>query len=197
MLVPMLCSIRLLHCMQVSATPSSRKQRRPLESTQQKKQRLQQAASRKVRSLSAWNVFQRERMGESAALHTNEYSMRVKELSREWKSLSPEEREPYAIQAQHEQQCREELAKTPLALKGEGKSDLEMQVGRKGCQKVSAKRLVVSNNQYHTHGLWDSPTQLGDGCWAKHVLQQYFSMLKFQFRSSTLYCSTVLPSATV
>jgi len=134
-----------------------------MESEVQKANRLDQAAKRKVRALSGWNVFQRKMMSESGALEPDEYKKRVREVSSTWKSYTPEEKEPYIIQAKHEQEAREALSQEPLAVKGESKSDLETLVGKSGCKKVSAKRLLVSKEIYQSHEMWSTPTQLGDG----------------------------------
>lgn len=41
-------------------TTSNQQQRRPAESQEQRATRVEQASKRKVRAVSAWNIFQRE-----------------------------------------------------------------------------------------------------------------------------------------
>ena len=102
----------------------------------------------------------RESLG---VLSPEEYKARTKELSNRWKAKSKEDRHPYVAQAHHEQQLRAQLSSTPLGTQGSGKTELEIQVGRAGCKKVSAKRLAVNENSFFQHPTWSSPTQLGDG----------------------------------
>ena len=77
--------------------------------------------------------------------------------------MTAEEKEPYHIQALHEQQKRTELASTPLPKAGEGLTDLELEVGRSGSKKLSAKRLLLNEEQLQGSTTWSWPTQLGDG----------------------------------
>ena len=102
-------------------------------------------------------------MSELGPLEPDEYKKQVRELSSTWKSYTPEQKEPYIIQAKHEQEARETLSQEPLAAKGESKSELEELVGRAGCKKLSAKRLLVSRENYKSHEMWSTPAQLGDG----------------------------------
>ena len=99
----------------------------------------------------------------SKALSTDEYKQTAKELSQRWKEMSKEDRHPFAIQAAHEQGLRSRLAQTPLSAEGSGKTELEVQVGRAGCKKLSAKRLAINENDFHQHAAWSFKTQLGDG----------------------------------
>ena len=112
-------------------------------------------------------MFQKQSLSEAQALQPNEYSKYVKDLSVKWKHMSAEEKEPYIIQAQFEQEARDQLALEPLGLKESGKSELELQVGKKGCSKISGKRLLVNAEHFQSHDLWSSPTQLGDGSMAE------------------------------
>lgn len=88
--------------------------------------------------------------------------------------MSKSEKAPYVIKANYEQECREQLKSIPLALKGEGKSELEIKVGRKGCSKLSSKRMVLNDEAYRSHDLWSAPTQLGDGT---TILSSMFSLV--------------------
>lgn len=137
---------------------------KPAETDEQKSQRVQKAMYRKLRSLSPWNIFVRERMGIAGPLSKEQYTQRMKTLSHEWKhNLTEEDKQPFRIQAQHEQKIREDLEQTPLPVKGDGKSELELQVGKKGCSKVSVKRLALNQESFKAHDVWNSRTQLGDG----------------------------------
>ncbi len=125
--------------------------------------RIEAMSQKKVRALSAWNVFQKEQLGESKSLEPSEYKKAIAEISRKWRGYTDEEKEPYILQARYEQECRDSLSQTPLSLKGEGNTELEMQVGRSGCKKLSSKRLKVNYEQYQSHTLWEMPSHLGDG----------------------------------
>lgn len=108
-------------------------------------------------------------MSDAKSLVPNEYASKVKEISAKWKQKNKkEEKEPYVVQARFEQQARDDLAKQPLPLKGDGKSDLEMLVGRHGCSKLSGKRLSVNMENFRGHSAWSAPTQLGDGTMDLH-----------------------------
>ena len=175
-----------------------------MRSSTDKAERFQDSVERKVRKLSAWNVFQREGLRDANTLSPAEYKVKVQSLAKEWKQFTPEQKEPYVIQATYEQDCRENLAEVPLGLKGEGKSELELQVGRKGCSKLSSKRLAINQQQYSSHPFWSLSTKFGDGAL---VLQKQFdecscvlhfsdiSNLQFHFtmeRSNYWGCSPML-----
>lgn len=125
--------------------------------------RIEPASQRKVRAISGWNVFQKEQLGESKSLEPSEYKQAIADISKKWRGYTDEQKEVYILQARYEQECRDRLSQTPLSLKGEGKTELEMQVGRSGCKKLSGKRLKVNYEQYQSHTLWEMPSQLGDG----------------------------------
>lgn len=141
------------------------------ETPAEKKARLEHAATRTVRRLSAWNIFQRE--GMNSASHTPEtYRAEVKALSQRWKNMTKEEKEAYQVQAAHEQIKREELANTPHAPKSSGEAvsevdrqkihDLEKVVGRSACKKLSARRLLFNDEMLKKHPVWESETQFAD-----------------------------------
>lgn len=77
--------------------------------------------------------------------------------------MTEEEKAPFKIQAEYEQSCREELANVPLTLKGGEQDRLEFEVGKRGCSKLSSKRLRLNNENFSGHFLWAAPTQVGDG----------------------------------
>lgn len=146
-------------------------QRRPMESIQQKQLRLERAESRNVRSLSGWNVFQRERLG-GQQFSMAEYQSKVSSLSKEWRGLGSEQKEDFQVQAVHEQQVRHRVSEAALKPKKQLEPDrpelqvtlsLEEEVGKKGLSKISAKRLAINKELYHSHPLWSSPSQMGDG----------------------------------
>ena len=121
---------------------------------------------KKIRKLSGWNVFLRERVGRGiggGCLTPDEFKQKNKEASETWSNKTSDEKHAFNLQAALEQEQRERLSKTPLPLKHEGKSELELQVGRSGCKKVSAKRLAVNELEFQQFSTWSAPTQLGDG----------------------------------
>lgn len=136
--------------------------RKPLESQEAKQLRIADSRTRKTRAISGWNVFQRTEL-EGKACSTTEYKAAVKEISAKWKSMTDAEGSPFVLRAQQEQLDREDVSQTPLPLKGEGLSELELKVGRKGLKKCSSKRLAVNEMQFQDHQIWNAPTQLGDG----------------------------------
>ena len=92
--------------------------------------RLHKAVGIKVRKIPGWNVFQREKMQLGAQLNKDEYSRQVKNLSAEWRSMSPEEKQAYTLKAQYEQSCRDELAQRPL-LRGPNSSQTTLPAERR------------------------------------------------------------------
>lgn len=164
------------------------------------------ATKRKVRALSAWNVFQQEQMQQSSqSLTPDEYRVFVKEVSQKWRQLSAEERQPYQIEAEHQQQLRNKLAETPLAPKADSASvgnsdinqsqkdrqDLEDKVGQRACKKLSARRLMLNKQAEQDHSLWTSSTQYGDS-YSTNLLATSFSTAIYQLCAILIH---VIPCA--
>ena len=135
----------------------------PWESKGQKQVRVAAAAARKVRKVSGWNIFQREKMERGEALDPGAYKQRVNALSREWQRLSHQEKQPFTVQAEYETQLRYQAQKVPLAPKGQSAPELETQIGKRGLKRLSAMRLKQNFEAFHAHPIWSSPLQLGDG----------------------------------
>ena len=80
--------------------------------------RLKVGAERRIRKLSPWNVFLRERLREESAatetgkLSKEQYAAATTRIGQEWEQTDKAE---YRMQAAYEQACREELATRPLA----------------------------------------------------------------------------------
>jgi len=119
--------------------------------------------AKKPRKLSAWNIFSREQLSQAGSLNPEQWKQKQKEVSATWAAMSLGEKEPFRIKALSEQAKREELSSTPLPSKGSGKTELELEVGEKGCKKVSCKRLSVNEEMFQQHPQWSCITQLGDG----------------------------------
>lgn len=137
--------------------------KRPLESEEDKDLRNAVAKTKRPRALSGWNIFQREQL-QQQSLSMVEYKTEIKSLSAIWKEKTSEEKAAYSAQAKLEESKREELANQPLPVKGEGKSELKLEVGRSGCKKISRKRLSQNECALAEHPMWTSSTQLGDSC---------------------------------
>lgn len=132
------------------------------ETPAEKAARTDTAANRRLRSLSGWNIFQKEKMS-GLVLNPVEYRQKVKEVSAEWKGLGHEAREPYNLEAAHQQQLRDKLAATPLAISQDLETQaLENQVGKSGCSKLSARRLQLNVQAQAGHPLWSVKTQYAD-----------------------------------
>ena len=102
----------LMHCWEADGQPV----RRPMESNESKKQRIAAAESRNLRALSGWNVFQREGLG-GKQLGLAEYNNAVKTLSHQWRQMTDEQKQPYEIQAVHEEHVRSRVAESGLSTK--------------------------------------------------------------------------------
>jgi|Cyp1metagenome_2_1107374.scaffolds.fasta_scaffold16542_7 hypothetical protein len=123
---------------------------------------------------------------EGSSLQTGDYKAEVKRLGLAWGNMSEEQREAYIIQAKHENLQRSELSELPLPAKGEGKSELELQVGRSGCKKISMKRLEANEKAFMEHQSWSHPTQLGDGC-----LESTMNYLMLMWKVTHNFCLLV------
>ena len=157
----------LMHCWEADGQPV----RRPMESNESKKQRIAAAESRNLRALSGWNVFQREGLG-GKQLGLAEYNNAVKTLSHQWRQMTDEQKQPYEIQAVHEEHVRSRVAESGLSTteqietqhpKLDVSARLAEQVGKKGLSKISAKRLAINEELFESHSLWSGDSQLGDG----------------------------------
>ncbi|CAE7641881.1 unnamed protein product [Symbiodinium necroappetens] len=141
------------------------------------KTRLAAATCVEPRRLSGWNVFLREGMQQfsSTELSQEEYSAQSSALGRKWRLLDQEVREKYTIKANYEQTCRDELQTRALAA-GSGwqksstgsdvpvgdvqsadslsTSQLEKVAGEHFCKKISAKRLVLNDEEHTADPRW-------------------------------------------
>ena len=81
-----------------------------------KTQRRQRAAAVKLRRLSGWNVFQRERMQQVGGKVSGEgYRQLMCQWSSAWHNLTRSQKECYELEAKYEQSCREVLETRPLS----------------------------------------------------------------------------------
>ena len=132
-----------------------------------KKLRIDRAQKRKIRKLCGWNAFQRSEL-QGLVLDSRTYKTTLKELSARWKSMTPEEREPYNLEAEFQQVQIDALSQKPLpsALESStGYADGEAADGvwKHARQKISSRRLALNVDAFKSHELWDLPTQFGDG----------------------------------
>ena len=132
-------------------------------------ERLQKASKRKLRKLSGWNVFQKQRL-EGGAFSTEEYSKKIKLISREWDQLPLDDKQGFEVEAQHQQELRAKLAFTPLSVGTSARipTELERKVGRNCCKKLAARRLKLNEKLFEQHSIWSLPTCFGDSCSNKH-----------------------------
>ena len=169
-------------CFPPAETPTcedKKRQHTSHETPHEKKARTDTAAKRRIRVLTGWNIFQKEQL-HGVELTPDDYKNRIKEISQTWRSMSDDEKAAYKVEARHQQEMRDKLALMPLTA-GQGPSDvetdqiggnlaemeaevqrLEKEVGRSGCKKLSARRLMVNSQQEKEHPLWSSPTQYAD-----------------------------------
>lgn len=104
-------------------------------------------------------------MGRS--LPKDEYKAKLKQISLEWKSLSPAEKEAFEVEAQHQQGQIDDLAQRPLQTAKDKKEAGDSMAGdgevwRNAAKKISCRRLAINQNSLETFGLWDLPAQFGD-----------------------------------
>lgn len=137
-----------------------------METAEEAASRLREAVARKPRRMSGWNVFVKERMQGQVA-DSGTYAQRQTECANEWRNMSPQEKEGFYIEATRQEQLRADLAATPLAVapSHSGKADptpLELEVGKKSCKRLSAKRLLLNLADYEQEPIWGLPTCLSE-----------------------------------
>ena len=120
------------------------------------------AATRKIRKLSGWNIYQREELGKMGHLGTQEFKRQAKIIARKWKALRQDDQEVFNVQAAFEQSQLEKARLEPLAVQGQAAPAIEETFGRRGQTKISLARLQHNFYNAATHDIWSSPTQLGD-----------------------------------
>lgn len=167
---------------------------------QNKAKRVKKAATRKLRKVSGWNIFQREKLkGLATSLEPSAYKAQVKALSREWKNAAQEDRAAYVVQAEYEHSIREKLVDKPLPAKGQAPLKEEAVVGSRALQKLAVCRLINNYKIAESHPIWTSDATMG--CSSMPVLQQLFhavlSPLKFRSVVGTcIYCRrSLIPSS--
>lgn len=138
------------------------------ETDDQRAGRIKQAETRKIRKLSAWNVFQREKMS-GHSFTGDEYKQKMKDISAEWKSMSNEDKEPYQVEAEHQQNLLDDLSETPLPV-GCQSSCADQNVWKNAAKKRSMRRLALNQAAFSSHGIWDQITQLGDSILALFII---------------------------
>lgn len=124
--------------------------------------RVSAASSRKLRKLSGWNVFQRERLDGLGAMDPAEYKAQVAALSRQWGDLPEDDKQAYTVQAEYEEQIRTQVREEPLSAKAIPAPSDEGQVGKRALKKLSAVRLQKNFQEVEKHPAWTWPSQLGD-----------------------------------
>ncbi|CAK9087248.1 unnamed protein product [Durusdinium trenchii] len=132
------------------------------ESMQNKAKRVKKAATRKLRKVSGWNIFQREKLkGLATSLEPSAYKAQVKALSREWKNAAQEDRAAYVVQAEYEHSIREKLVDKPLPAKGQAPLKEEAVVGSRALQKLAVCRLINNYKIAESHPIWTSDATMG------------------------------------
>ena len=158
------------------------------ETPQEREARLCKAKGRSIRKLSAWNVFQRSKL-KGRHLQGEAYHAEIKEISRQWRSLSAEAKEEYQVEAEHQQALLDALETTPLAVEAADDSERANTtdgVWRNAAKKRSARRLDLNEAAFRDNILWSLPTQLGDGAMAVLVSQKYLRQSQHLSHSVTV-----------
>ena len=166
------------------------------ETAQEKHMRIQKSQTRKIRKLSAWNAFQRDRM-QGLSLGKEQYQAKVREISAEWRRMTEEERTPYQIEAEHQQLKLDELAATPLPSKSTpGTPDAHDAIWKNGAKKLSSRRLRINQQDFDQHAVWNLPTQFGESPSAPAHHESVFSGC-FGGQAVVIVCSCLFESKTI
>ena len=99
-------------------------------------------------------------------MSARDYAKQVKDLSKDWRQLTPEQRSAFEIQAKHEEISREKLKELPLPSKSTSAETLQElrgdDVGHKARQKLAAGRLLQNFKNAENHHAWKSSLQMGN-----------------------------------
>ena len=117
--------------------------------------RLNKKEFKKLRKLSGWNVFQREK-NQGCVKKSAEWASFQKEVARAWKELPCDSRAAYEAEASYEQSKWEKLQCAPLLLKGETETQEVKELGSRWAKKIKRKRLDANEQAYRTHMFFDS-----------------------------------------
>lgn len=118
-----------------------------------------------MRKVSGWNVFQREKIGNSGVLDPSAFKAKLADVAREWRSLPFDEKQSFEVQANFEEQQQHEAQQAALPPKISqdatlGKADFTLPPSR--LKKISMARLQNNFNAERNHVIWTAPQQLGD-----------------------------------
>jgi hypothetical protein len=139
-----------------------------------KDDRISEAKSRKVRRLSGWNVFFKEKQEGGQQLSEEGYANSAKALGAAWQNLPEDDRQAYEVEARYRNDCIAELKGRPLASASATETELGEtvqqpssqttkyleEIAGKSCRKVSFIRLTVNEQERASHPAW---TKLGLG----------------------------------
>lgn len=131
-----------------------------------KNARLQKAKTRKIRKLSAFNVFQRESM-KNHSLDKEQYRAFIKDLGKQWREMSKERKNDYQLQADHQQQLLDDLESKPLPTETANFDD-ESDIWHNAKKKRSIRRLDANRQNFREHNVWNLRTQYGDSLLTAH-----------------------------
>ena len=135
------------------------------ESVRERAVRQQQAGERKIRKLSPWNVFQRSEM-EGRSFTKDAYAAEVKRLGVVWRGMSDDDKEPFQIEALHQQEQLDRLEEQPLApataQTASGGPEPQVEVWQNAAKKRSYRRLLLNKAEFEGHAVWNHRTCFGD-----------------------------------
>lgn len=94
--------------------------------------------------------------------------------------MSNEDKEPYQVEAEHQQNLLDDLSETPLPVGGSA-SCADQNVWKNAAKKRSMRRLALNQASFSSHGIWDQITQLGDSILALFILKFYKFRICFPF----------------
>ena len=83
--------------------------------------------------------------------------------------MSNEDKEPYQVEAEHQQNLLDDLSETPLPVGGKS-SCADQNVWKNAAKKRSMRRLALNQTSFSSHGVWDQITQLGDSILALFIV---------------------------
>ena len=123
--------------------------------------RIKKKEKLKLRQLSGWNVFQREK-NQGCVRGASEWARHQKVVSKMWRDLPEEDRNAYATQAAYEQNLRERNQAKALPVQKVAETEEITMLGKRWANKTQKRRLQTNQHEFESHEFFKGGLQLLD-----------------------------------
>ncbi|CAE7787156.1 HERC1 [Symbiodinium sp. CCMP2456] len=155
---------RALACVKAETLPNARLVsliERPCPAHQSGEHPVAKQLNRQLRRLCGWNVFSREAL-RGEVLPKAEYARREKQMSRQWKQMSTEDKSPYEVRAAFETERRDVWLSTALPIGNDRDQQAVHEIGQRMVHKLAYDRLQINYKHLREHHSWKAGLGLGD-----------------------------------